>query len=114
MPKTALQSMNFDKWMSLASDDPDAFERMRQQVVTEFINNTSTHRRQRLRCLQWRIDMIRKRSKTPMAACQKLYSMMWDSLLEHKEALDNIHAVQRKRNQVLKTARIIPFTTRPI
>ena len=74
------KQMDFDKWLNLAMNDPEGFESARTAAIQGFLESIPSHSRQRLTGLQWRIDMIRQRSKTPMAACQAIYSMMWDQL----------------------------------
>ncbi len=74
------KQMDFDQWLDLAMNDPKGFETARTAAIQGFLDSTPSHSRQRLTGLQWRIDMIRQHSKTPMAACQVIYSMMWDQL----------------------------------
>ena len=47
-------------------------------MIDKFIISASPAMRKRLRQLQWRIDMERKRCKSPMMSCMKIYDMMWD------------------------------------
>jgi len=74
------QPLIFDDWKALAESDPDGFEQRRKQVIEEFIASVPPERQQRLRCLQWRIDMERHRCGNPVKSCLRLYSMMWDSV----------------------------------
>lgn len=101
---------DFNEWMNLASSDPEAFEARRQQVVHELIEESPRERRQRLRCLQWRIDQVRQRSSTPMAGCISLYGMMWESLLGDgglAEALNQAAGASPPRPR--KSAHIVPL-----
>ena len=70
----------FDDWSALAKSDPDAFEQRRKQVIEQFISSVPPERQQRLRHLQWRVDMERHRCANPMKSCVRLYTMMWDSV----------------------------------
>jgi len=109
------KQMVFDDWLELAINDPEAFETARTAAIQGFLSSTPSHSRQRLTGLQWRIDMIRDKSKNPMAACQAIYSMMWDHLAgEHGmlEALktlanDGLHTLEPVHN-----ADILPFQPR--
>jgi len=86
-------SFDFDDWSRLAKDDPAAFEARRLALIEEFLHQFPQPDQQRLRGLQFRIDMVRRRSRTPMGACLKISSMMWESLLgSHglKSALDTL------------------------
>ena len=86
-------SFDFDDWSRLAKDDPSAFEARRQALIEEFLRQFPQPDQQRLRGLQFRIDMVRRRARTPMGACLKISSMMWESLLGNhglKAALDTL------------------------
>ncbi len=76
-----VEAFDFDEWKTLASNDPEAFERRRQAVIDDFLSSVPESRQRRLRGLQFRIDMERRRARTPLGACIKISSMMWDSLL---------------------------------
>ncbi len=71
--------LDFDEGVYLARTDPDGFERRRRAVIDDFIDNAPERHRQRLRGLQWRIDMERRRAPNPMAACVRISQMMWES-----------------------------------
>ena len=77
---SVFSKMGFEEWSDLASSDPQAFEKLRQDVISEFLGQLPEKQQPRLRRLQWRIDRIRERSDNPMAATLNLYSMMWDSV----------------------------------
>lgn len=79
MPEANVRFEEFDDWAELARTDPKAFEARRRAVIDDFIASTPERNRQHLRCLQWRIDMERKRASTPLAACYQIYRMMWRS-----------------------------------
>lgn len=86
-------SFDFDEWASLAKSDPVAFEARRIALIEDYLNQFPPPDQRRLRGLQFRIDMERRRARTPMAACLRLSSMMWDSLLgSHglKQTLDQL------------------------
>ncbi len=83
MEKRAMQeekrpAFDFDEWCELAQKDPEKFERKRKAVIEDFISSTSHDNEMRLRQLQWRIDMERKRCRNPMESCLKIFDMMWD------------------------------------
>jgi hypothetical protein len=84
---------NFEKWSELASKDPDAFEERRERLINEFIMDMPEEKRQRMRCLQWRVDNVRKLSKTPMAACIEISRMMWDSIKGENGLLEALQAL---------------------
>lgn len=110
-------SFDFDDWSRLAKDDPFAFEARRLALIEAYLRQFPQSGQRRLRGLQFRIDMVRRRARTPMSACLKISSMMWESLLGHhglKAALDNFLAFPEHPEPVISTciatsARIIPF-----
>jgi hypothetical protein len=72
----------FEKLSKLFQDDPEEFEKYRQMVIEEFINNLPEERQQRARGLQFRIDNEMRKIKNPLARAAKMNSMMVDSLME--------------------------------
>ena len=84
---------DFDEWSRLAKTDPAAFEARRLALIEDYLGQFPPLDQRRLRGLQFRIDMERRRARTPMAACLRLSSMMWDSLLGQrglKHAIDRL------------------------
>ena len=77
--KTA--EIDFDTWSQMARSDPETFELMREAAIETAIESASESNRQRLRCLQWRIDQERRLARTPMAACLRISRMMWRTVL---------------------------------
>ena len=80
--------IDFSKLLELAQSNPSAFEDHRNRLVEDLINSAPRDKRHRLRCLQWKVDQVRLRAKTPMAACINIYSMMWDSLVGNHGLLE--------------------------
>jgi hypothetical protein len=112
------RAFDFDSWATLAQTDPAVFEQRRLALIEDFLARFPHSEQRRLRGLQFRIDMERRRARTPMAACLKLSAMMWDSLLGHhglKNALDALLAHSdhgRGKNPLRaagKNAHILPF-----
>lgn len=76
---TALE-LNFDELVSLALNDPDAFEEERCRYIESFLDSVPQEKRKRLLGLQWQIDQVRKLARTPMASCIAISNMMKESL----------------------------------
>jgi len=74
-----LDKLDFDHWLELAKSDPDSFEVLRSRAIDEVIGRFAESRQSHMRCVQWRIDRLRERSRNPMAACIAISGMMWDS-----------------------------------
>jgi hypothetical protein len=79
------------------------------------ITRAPAHRQARLRGLQWQIDQVRNTSGTPLAACLRISSMMWESvtgddgLIARMETLKGVRRLPRQRRR----AKILPFR-RPV
>ena len=115
-------SFDFDEWAKLARTDPYAFETRRLAIIESFLRQFPPPDQRRLRGLQFRIDMERRRARTPMAACLRLSAMMWDSLLgTHglKNALEQLVGqlqsppATHPRPARTTSARILPFRSAP-
>jgi len=110
-------AFDFDEWAALARTDPQAFEARRVALIEDYLGQFPNPEQQRLRGLQFRIDMERRRARTPMAGCLRLSAMMWDSLLGDQGLK---HALDALRRQTTDSApprqcglrpggRVIPF-----
>jgi len=76
--------------MTLAKEDPDRFEALRLETIDDFISQVPESKRLHLRRLQWRIDQVRDRAGTPLAACVALSRMMWDSFSDLRECYQEL------------------------
>ena len=86
--------MSFNEWFELAQQDPAAFESTRLTLIEELIESAPPGQRQRLRCLQWRIDQERRRSSSPLDACVRLSNMMWERVTGENGLLENVARLQ--------------------
>lgn len=68
---------DFEKMMLLAKDNPKEFEYRRNILLDEVIQRNPNVKW--AKAFQSRIDMERRKAKTPLACCLRLYSLMWDS-----------------------------------
>lgn len=115
------ETFNFDDWCALAKRDPEAFEAKRRETLEGAINQSPEPMRQRLRALQWRVDMERARAKNPNSSCVSIYRMMWDRVYGEGgllEALDGLltattgsgHSeVAKRANSETKSADVLSF-----
>lgn len=105
------EQMSFEQWASLAREDMARFEACRSEAIEAAIQSAPSHRRARLRGLQWQIEQIRATSGTPLAACIRISNMMWESitsddgLIARMEALKGERRLPRRRGK----ADILPF-----
>lgn len=77
---------DFDNWSKLGSTDPERFEQLRQHAIAGFLAARSNDRR--LRGLQCRIDLERRRARTPLKACLTLSTMMWNKFHDLREVIN--------------------------
>ncbi|WP_053981988.1 DUF3135 domain-containing protein [Marinagarivorans algicola] len=87
-----------DELFRLAKEDPDALEVLRQHEVEALIASAPNNMQRRLRGLQFQIDAKRRASKTPMAACIAISQMMFDSVYELNNALNQQPDLEKKPN----------------
>ena len=109
------ENMEFNQWVEMAEKDPELFEKLRQSAINDVIESAPTEHRQRLRCLQWRIDQERRRSKNPLGACVRISRMMWESVAGRGGLLENLSQIKEypfSRGAALEPAakaEVLPF-----
>ena len=72
-----MYTFDFESWFKLFESNPEEFEKQRKKVIDELI--ISSREKRRLNGLQFKVDMERKRSKTPIGSCVRLSNI----LMEH-------------------------------
>lgn len=71
----------FDVLVDMARNDPQGLEKLRRSLTDAVIAAASNETtRRRLRGLQFRVDMERRRATTPLAATIRISEMMCQSL----------------------------------
>jgi hypothetical protein len=110
-----MRPMDFEKWAELAVNDPAEFEEMRRAAIDEFLASVSVERRLQLQRLQWRVDRVRERCTTPMAATIAISEMMWDAFYDlhdhYQDLFGSKTAPRYKPPDPQKSAKILPFET---
>jgi hypothetical protein len=102
---------DFDELVRLYKTDPTAFEQLRRDLCEQLIESAPERMRQRLRGIQFKVDMTRRKARTPLSACLSLSKMMQESLMELQAALNNPGEFLRQRTPTEAT--VLPFC-RPI
>lgn len=103
---------DFEYWAELWERDPETFEAERARLMELFIASAPEEKRQRLNAIQWRVDMVRKQAKTPMAASLRVQKMMWESLCgKHGllNALETLKGSQTADRDTQQSAHVLPF-----
>ncbi len=110
MSDISICEVNFEKWMMLASSEPNSFEQLRRDKISELIESAPKRHQHRLRCLQWRIDQIReKNNSSPMAACIAISGLMWDTFGHLSELLQYQAENGLSAPTPVMQAKILPF-----
>lgn len=101
----------FEAWKTLAMEDPVQFEAMRLQAIEQFFAQVPSDKQLQLRRLQWRIDRVRERAGTPLAACVELSRMMWDSFSQLRDCYQEMreNGQPRPTQPVQRTAKVLEF-----
>jgi len=87
----------FDALAKLARTDPAALEALRQRLTDDVIRRaTNDSARRRLEGLKFRIEMERRRSRDPLAACIRISAMMHSSLADLQQALSAPHKFRNR------------------
>ncbi len=109
-------NFDFDEWRKLAKTDPAAFDKKYKAIIEEFISSVPVERQQRLRQLQWRIDMeAQKKSSQP--AYIRIYDMMMDSVFGERGLLESMRILTEANHDFhdysnLKSADVLSFKKR--
>lgn len=106
MPNISKRAFVFEEWRNLAESNPEAFEFTRQKMIDSMIAESKDA--ERLRRLQWRIDVERQRSSNPLSACVRLSSMMLNSVYG-ESGLAN--ALQGKSPPLDDKAEVVPLSS---
>lgn len=87
MTLSAHENPDHDELSRLARDDPEAFEALRKQLISQLIERAPRHLQRRLEGVQFRVDAVRARSRNALGATVKVYQLMWGSFLGLREEL---------------------------
>lgn len=104
---------DFEVLREMAEQDPEGLERLRIELCDQLIQSAPAKYRRRLRGLQFRIDMERRRARTPMAACIAISAMMQESFYQLRLALHgatgNTTDTLGGSHDRLTEAKVLPF-----
>lgn len=93
MKQSPGSDFDFEEWALLAKTDPQAFEAKREEAIALFIAGASPRMQSRLRGLQWRVDMDRRRASNPLSSCMRIFNQMWKSVYDERGLLDALRGV---------------------
>jgi hypothetical protein len=103
----------FDILVQMAKEQPDELEKLRTRLSNDVIDSAPDRIKQRLRGLQFQIDVKRKTSSNPLSACIHISTMMQESFGRMRSVLNGddveiqksirrrVHNTPSQRNNVL-------------
>ena len=99
----------FDVLVDMARNDPQRLETLRLKLTRSVIEGAATEqKRKRLEGLQFRVDVERKRARSPLAATIKISEMMCHSLAElHRSMVTPL--VCDEEGQEQSSAQVLSF-----
>jgi hypothetical protein len=104
----------FDQLLELAQADPAGLEQLRVELCERVIKRAPEPCRRKLRGLQFRIDMQRRKARSHMAACITISGMMHDAFDQLRESLHEaaglkINAPKVQASAGGRPAKVLPF-----
>ena len=107
----------FDKLREMAENSPEQLEELRRKLCDRLIQDAPERYRRKLRGLQFRVDMERRRAKSPMAACIAISGMMHDSFDRLRQTLNEatgqanpLYTSSTARSEAAaEEAKVLPF-----
>ncbi len=102
----------FDVLVEMARNDPEGLETLRRSLTEAVIDAASTEQtRKRLKGLQFRVDMERKRASTPLGATIRISEMMCRSLADlHRSMVEPYTGTNSEQtNSPQKSALVLGF-----
>lgn len=104
----------FDVLVDMARNDPQGLETLRRSLTNAVITAAPTEEaRRRLRGLQFRIDMERRRARTPLSATIRISELMCRSLARLHRSMVEPHTLGQAAGEPAGPARVVPIFDRP-
>ncbi|MDH3326776.1 MAG: DUF3135 domain-containing protein [Gammaproteobacteria bacterium] len=89
--ETQRGGFDFEYWSELAKKTPEEFEAARAAEINKYIASLDDkHLQERMQRVQWRVEMERERSKSPLNAAARIYDMMWESVGRSMKELEEL------------------------
>ena len=103
-------AFDFEAWALLAKTDPQAFEAKREEEIARLIAKASPHTQARLRGLQWKIDIERRRASNPLSSCTRIFNQMWESVYGERGLLEALQGIEGPSAPERPAASVLEFT----
>lgn len=122
--KQPLQLPSHEVLAHLAQEDPQAFELLRCELVESFIASAPSRLEPRLRGIQFRVDHVRRLSRSALGSTVEVYQLMWASFLSLNGVWQEVVHLKERCVEAcpssstpsplpVKSARILEFKPRP-
>ena len=108
----AIRLPTFERLLDMARHDPQRLEALRHSLTSAVIDGARNESsRRRLQGLQFRVDMERRRARTPFAATIRLSEMMCRSLADLHRSIVTVapDSDGKENDQQPQAGRIIDF-----
>ena len=101
----------YDKMLGSLQEDPESFEKAKNEIIEEFIMAQPEEIRQRLRQQQWRIDNDLRRFKDPVARLNRMVEIFWEQFREFQVSLTTFQHPEMAQTEEPKkeTAKVLDF-----
>jgi hypothetical protein len=100
----------FDVLVDMARNDPQGLETLRRSLTNAVIANARNEEaRRRLRGIQFRVDMERRRSASPLGATIRISELMCRSLARLHRSMVEPDALRGQQGEHAPDATIIPI-----
>jgi hypothetical protein len=83
--RRSLELPSHEALSHLALNDPLAYEALRRKLIETFIDSAPARIKPRLNGIQFRVDSLRRLSRSALGATLRVYKLMWESFY----SLDN-------------------------
>ena len=93
----------------LYQKNPDKFEELRKQLITQTIEKFPAKHRKRAHGLQFKIESRLRKYKDPIVRMNKMVEIFWEQFGLFHEVLQDPARVVAERQENRKQAVVIPF-----
>jgi len=98
-----------EKMTGLYQEDPEAFERMRQELIRQTVDSFPESSRQRAYGIQFTLDATLDRCKDPIGRMNKMVEIFWKQFHRFQEAITDPDFPHNQKRNEGETAKVIPF-----
>lgn len=89
-----LELPSYEYLSQLARDNPQGYEALRLELIESFIDSASESNKPRLCGIQFRVDSLRRLSKSSVGSTVRIYELMWKSFLFLNQNLQDLALIK--------------------